>query len=140
MEIGRAVRQRARGAGQGGHGDLLHPGIGTFFADAGALVIGELATLVHHAADGLWETRMIDAVQDHLGDGLLALHAFAAGLEIQRLGQALQIGRVDLDGRLAGGASLLGFICNLVLPVGHGRNCCDRRKSDSHTHGNARQP
>mgnify|MGYP000938728991 CR=1 FL=1 len=55
----------------------------------------ELAALVHHVANRIRKAGVIDAVQNHLGNGLLSGGAFAARLEIQCLCQTLQIGLAD---------------------------------------------
>ena len=47
--------------------------------------------LIDDAADGLGEGGVADAVQDHLGHGLHAVAAFAAGFVIDDLGQAIEI-------------------------------------------------
>lgn len=57
------------------------------------------SALVHDAANAVGIVARIDPVQDHLGHSELALYAFAAGLEIQGLGQALPFG-------IAGGCGL----------------------------------
>ena len=82
---------------------------------------------------------MIDAVQDHLGHRALALRAFAAGFEIERLGAALQIALADLRGGSSGPRGF-GGLGHLTLAVGQGRVHDDGRQRHNHTHGNARQP
>ena len=139
VEIGRTIGQRARRARKRGDRNLLYTGKGALFADAGVLVIGELAALVHHTADGFRKAGVIDTVQDHLGHRALALRAFAAGFEIERLGEALQIALADLRGG-SGGPRGFGGLGHLTLAVGQGRVHDDGRQRHNHTHGNARQP
>ena len=59
---------------------------------------GRCRRLAGYAADGLGELGVVDAVQDHLGDGDLALERLAARLEVDGLRQALLLG-VPADGR-----------------------------------------
>ena len=81
---------------------------------------------------------MIDAVQDHLGHGALALAALAAGFEIKRLGKALQIALADLG--LGPRLFRFGNMGDLGRAIGQCRGRHDRRQRDCNTHGNARQP
>ena len=80
---------------------------------------------------------------DPLADGPTiqgaALRAFAAGFEIERLGEALQIALADLRGG-SGGPRGFGGLGHLTLAVGQGRVHDDGRQRHNHTHGNARQP
>src|SRR5690606_20603438 len=80
VEIGRAPGQIARRAGKSGLCDMFRTLIGCLFREAlaDAAMIAELATLVHHTANRFRKARMIDAVQDDLGHGLLACGTLAA--------------------------------------------------------------
>ena len=53
---------------------------------------GRAGALVGHAADGLGEAAVVDAVQHHLGHGDLAVERLAARLEVDRLREALPLG------------------------------------------------
>ena len=60
-------------------------------AGEGELAAGrEPGALVDHAADRFRIGRVAHAVQDDLGDRLLALHGLAGGLVVDRLGHAVQ--------------------------------------------------
>ena len=73
---------------------------------------GALRTLEDHAADAVGVVGVAHAVQDNLGDGLLAFGGFKRGLVIDALGQAAQgataiFGRGGLEDERRGDAQKL---------------------------------
>mmetsp|Transcript_27101 Transcript_27101/g.35354 ORF Transcript_27101/g.35354 Transcript_27101/m.35354 type:complete len:225 (-) Transcript_27101:25-699(-) len=98
--IGRPIGQTRPGPVHHQARNLGHAFIGGLFANdlfVAITGVGELAlifapcSLIDHTTKAVGELRGFDPVQDHLGNRELALHAFATGLEIQRLCKAGKI-------------------------------------------------
>jgi hypothetical protein len=77
--------------------DGLAPGLGLArLAAAPARRPAELGALVDHGAErGVVRPRLLQAVHDHAGHGELAERRLAARLVVDRVGQALDLARVD---------------------------------------------
>ena len=100
VEVGRRTHISQHHAGHGAGGDLARaiPGAGLSGAAHGAVAgEAELAAaamagpLEHHGADGFREGRVLHAIQHDLRDGPLAAHGLAAGLVVDRLGEAVEV-------------------------------------------------
>ncbi len=101
VKVGRVADLRHDEAAEGARGHRLGPAPGGGLArpvhgavaDEAELADVRLGALIDHPADALRIAASANAVQHHLGDGRLAGQAFAAGLVIDRVGEAAEFAR-----------------------------------------------